>query len=245
MRFDGKIVVVTGGAQGIGKEIALQFAKEKAKLVLFDVNEEVLDAAVSELKGYCQVEGVKVNVTVLKEVELAINKVIDNFGRVDILVNNAGITRDNLVMRLSESDWDSVIAVNLKGAFNCIKAVVRQMVKQRYGRIVNISSVIGLMGNPGQVNYAASKAGMIGMTKTLAKELGARNITVNAVAPGYITTAMTDKLDAKIKDAMLQRIPLARFGEAADVAKAALFFASGEAEYITGQVLVVDGGLSI
>jgi 3-oxoacyl-[acyl-carrier protein] reductase len=243
MRFQDKVVVVTGGAQGIGKEIALQFAREKAKLALFDVNEAVLDAAVKELGALTQVVGYKVDVTKLTDVEANINKIIDNLGRVDILVNNAGITRDSLILRLSESDWDAVLGVNLKGSFNCIKAVVKTMVKQRYGKIINISSVIGIMGNPGQVNYAASKAGLIGVTKTLAKELGSRNVTVNAVAPGYIRTAMTDKLDDKVKEAMLNRIPLARFGEAKDVANAVAFLASPEADYITGQVLVVDGGL--
>ena len=243
MKFQDKVVVVTGGAQGIGKEIALQFAREKAKLALFDVNEAVLDSAVKELGALTQVVGYKVDVTKLADVEANFNKIIDNLGRVDILVNNAGITRDSLILRLSESDWDAVLGVNLKGSFNCIKAVVKTMVKQRFGRIINISSVIGIMGNPGQVNYAASKAGLIGVTKTLAKELGSRNVTVNAVAPGYIRTAMTDKLDDKVKEAMLNRIPLARFGEAKDVANAVAFLASPEADYITGQVLVVDGGL--
>jgi 3-oxoacyl-[acyl-carrier protein] reductase len=243
MRFQDKVVLVTGGAQGIGKEIALQFAREKAKLALFDVNEAVLDAAVKELGAITQTVGYKVDVTKLADVEANFNKIIDNLGRVDILVNNAGITRDSLILRLSESDWDAVLGVNLKGSFNCIKAVVKSMVKQRYGKIINISSVIGIMGNPGQVNYAASKAGLIGVTKTLAKELGSRNVTVNAVAPGYIRTAMTDKLDDKVKEMMLNRIPLARFGEAKDVANAVAFLASPEADYITGQVLVVDGGL--
>ncbi|MCK9574339.1 MAG: SDR family oxidoreductase, partial [Candidatus Omnitrophica bacterium] len=159
------------------------------------------------------------------------------------LVNNAGITRDNLLLRLSENDWDKVITVNLKGAFNCMKAVSRFMVKQRYGKIVNISSIIGIMGNAGQINYAASKAGLIGATKSLAKELGSRNVTVNAVAPGYIKTAMTDKLDDRVKEEMLKRIPLARLGEPSDVAKAVLFLASSDADYITSQVLVVDGGM--
>lgn len=243
MRFQDKVALVTGGAQGIGKEIALQFAQEKAKVALFDVNEEQLKSAVEELQKHTQTIGFKVDVTNLEEVEKNVNKVIDNFGRVDILVNNAGITRDNLLLRLSENDWDKVLGVNLKGAFNCIKIVSRLMLKQRYGKIVNISSVIGIMGNAGQVNYAASKAGLIGVTKSLAKELGSRNITVNAVAPGYIKTQMTDKLDEKIKEKMLQMIPLARLGEPRDVAKAVLFLSSADADYITSQVLVVDGGL--
>ena len=243
MRFTDKVVIVTGGAQGIGKEIALQFAKEKAKVIIFDLNDEQLAATESELKAYCEATALKVDVTNLEEAEKNVNKIIDNFKRIDILVNNAGITRDNLLLRLSESDWDKVLTVNLKGAFNCIKAVSRFMVKQRYGKIVNISSIIGIMGNAGQINYAASKAGLIGVTKSLAKELGSRNITVNAVAPGYIKTAMTDKLNDSIKEEMFKRIPLGRFGEPSDVAKAVLFLASSDADYITSHVLVVDGGL--
>lgn len=243
MRFQDKIVVVTGGAQGIGKEIAVGFAKEKAKVVIFDVNDEQLEQTVGELKGYTEAALAKVDVTNLGEVEKNINKIIDNFGRVDILVNNAGITRDNLFLRLSESDWDKVLAVNLKGAFNCVKAVNRAMLKQRSGKIINISSIIGIVGNFGQANYAASKAGMIGLTKSLAREFGARGVNVNAVAPGYIRTAMTEKLDERIKEEMLKRIPLARMGEPGDVAKAVLFLASSDADYITGQVIVVDGGM--
>lgn len=243
MRFQDKVVIVTGAAQGIGKEIALQFAKEKAKVIIFDLNDEQLAATANELNQYSEATALKVDVTNLSEVEKNINKIIDNFKRVDILVNNAGITRDNLLLRLSESDWDKVLAVNLKGAFNCMKAISRFMVKQRYGKIVNISSIIGIMGNAGQINYAASKAGLIGVTKSLAKELGSRNITVNAVAPGYIRTAMTDKLDDRVKEEMLKRIPLARLGAPSDVAKAVLFLASPDADYITSHVLVVDGGM--
>jgi len=243
MRFKDKVVVVTGGAQGIGKEIAFEFAKEKAKLVLFDVNEAVLEATKNELSQYTEVVIAKVDVTNLANVEENINKIVDKLGRVDILVNNAGITRDNLMLRLSESDWDSVISVNLKGTFNCSKIASRIMLKQRAGKIINISSVIGVVGNAGQVNYAASKAGVIGITKSLAKELGSRSITVNAVAPGYIKTAMTDKLDPKYTQALLDRIPLKRMGLPADVAKAVTFLASSDADYITGQVLVVDGGM--
>ncbi|OPX29823.1 MAG: beta-ketoacyl-ACP reductase [Candidatus Omnitrophica bacterium 4484_171] len=243
MRFEGKVVIVTGGAQGIGKEIALGFSKEKAKVVIFDVDKESLARAEKELNSYSEVRGLLVDVVSLEDVEKNINKVIDKFSRVDILVNNAGITRDNLVLRLSENDWDKVLAVNLKGAFNCIKASVKFMVKQRYGRIVNISSIIGIMGNPGQVNYGASKAALIGITRTLSKELGSRNITVNAIAPGYIDTAMTQKLDDKVKNEMFARIPLRRFGKPSDVANAVLFMASNDASYINGQVLVVDGGL--
>jgi 3-oxoacyl-[acyl-carrier protein] reductase len=244
MRFEGKIAVVTGGAQGIGKEIALGLAKEGARVVIFDVNESAIAAAAKELSGYAPSDGFVVDVTNLSEVEKNINKVIDNFKRVDILVNNAGITRDNLLVRLSEKEWDQVLAVNLKGAFNCIKATVRIMMKQRYGKIINISSIIGIMGNAGQANYAASKAGLLALTKSLAKELGSRNIMVNAVAPGYIKTAMTEKLDEKVTLQMQERIPLSRLGEPRDVAKSVLFLASQDADYITGQVLVVDGGLT-
>lgn len=243
MSFEGKVVIVTGSAQGIGKEIALEYAKAKATVVLFDINKEVLDQTEKELSKLTQIATFVVNVTSLEDVEKNINKVIDKFKRVDILVNNAGITRDNLLLRLSETDWDSVIAVNLKGTFNCIKVSTKYMMKQRYGRIINISSVIGIMGNPGQVNYGASKAALIGMTKTLSKELGSRNITVNAVAPGYIQTQMTDVISQKVKDYMLSRIPLGKLGQPKDVAKAVKFLTSPDADYITGQVLVVDGGL--
>ncbi|MBU1121340.1 MAG: 3-oxoacyl-[acyl-carrier-protein] reductase [Candidatus Omnitrophota bacterium] len=242
MRFKDKVVLVTGGAAGIGKEIALTFAKEKAKVVIFDLNKEALSETENQIKSYSDGMGLYVDVTNLEQVQLNINKIIDNFGRVDILINNAGITKDNLFLRLSENDWDKVLAVNLKGSFNCVKASIKFMVKQRYGKIINISSVIGIMGNAGQANYAASKAGLIGLTKSLAREVGARNINVNAIAPGYIKTAMTDKLDDKVKEGMLKRIPLGRFGSAGDVAKAATFLASQDADYITGQVLVVDGG---
>jgi 3-oxoacyl-[acyl-carrier protein] reductase len=243
MRFKDKIAIVTGAAQGIGKEIAFHFAQEKAKVAIFDLNEGGLSETEKELESHSECLSLKVDVSNLEEVEKNINKVIDKWGRVDILVNNAGIIKDNLILRLSENDWEKVYQVNLKGAFNCIKAVIKFMIKQRYGRIINISSVIGIIGNPGQVNYAASKAGLIGLTKSLAKELGSRNITVNAVAPGYIETSMTDRLDIKIKEQMLKRIPLGRFGKPFDVARAVLFLASRDADYINGQVLVVDGGL--
>jgi len=244
MDFSGKVVLITGGAQGIGKEIASVFAGEKAKLVLFDVNEQSLKAAAEEFSALTEVDTYSVDVTSFTSVEDTVNKVIDKSGRVDILVNNAGITRDNLLLRLSENDWDKVINVNLKGTFNCCKAVSRFMLKQKYGKIVNISSIIGIIGNAGQVNYSASKAGMIGVTKSLAKELGSRNICVNAIAPGFIKTAMTDKLNEKVRQSMLDQVPLARFGQPADVAEAVRFLASSSADYITGQVLVVDGGMT-
>lgn len=245
MDFKNKRIVITGGAQGIGKEIAKKFSSQGADLALFDLNESVLQATVEELNQQSKgrVIGFKVDVTSYEDVAININKVVDNFSGVDILINNAGITRDSLMIRLSENDWDKVIAVNLKGAFNCTKAVLKPMMKQQYGRIINISSVIGIMGNPGQVNYAASKAGLIGMTRTLAKELGSRNITVNAIAPGYIKTAMTDQISEKVREQMLARIPLKRFGTPEDVAYAVMFLASDYASYVTGQILVVDGGL--
>ncbi len=242
MRFEGKVVLVTGGAQGIGKEIALRFGKERAKVNIFDVNEEALTQTLEELKIYTQAEGFIIDISSLVEVEKNVNKIIDNFSRVDILVNNAGITKDNLLLRLSENDWDKVLAVNLKGAFNCTKIVAKYMLKQRCGKIINISSIIGIIGNAGQTNYAASKAALIGFTKSLAKELGSRNITVNAVAPGFIQTAMTERLPKEVKDEILRGIALGRFGEVQDVANAVLFLASEEASYISGQVLVVDGG---
>jgi len=243
MNFEGKVVLVTGAAQGIGREIALSFAREKAKVVLFDLQEEKLASVQKELSSYSEIVYFAVDVTDLPKVEEAVNKIIDKFSRIDILVNNAGITRDNLILRLKEEDWDKVIAINLKGVFNCSKAVARFMLKQRAGKIVNISSVIGIMGNAGQTNYGASKAGIIGFTKSLAKELGPRGICVNAVAPGYIRTAMTDKLPEEVKKKMLAMIPLGRFGKPEDIAAAVLFLASEASSYITGKVLTVDGGM--
>ena len=243
MSFEGKVVVVTGAAQGIGRQIALNFAKLKAKVVILDMFEESLKDAQKELSSHSECLYYVVDVTDSKGVEEALNKIIDNSSKIDILINNAGITRDNLALRLSESDWDKVITVNLKGAFLCSKFCAKYMVKQRQGKIVNISSIIGIIGNPGQANYSASKAGLIGLTKTFAKELGSRNICVNAIAPGYIQTKMTDVLPDKVKEEMLKRIPLNRFGTADDVAKAVVFLSSNEANYITGQVLVVDGGM--
>ena len=243
MDFENKVVVVTGAGQGIGKQIALDFAKAKAKVVLLDLNEEVLSSVGKELSEYSDCSYYVVNVTESAQIQEAINKIIDKFSKIDILINNAGITKDNLVLRLSEDDWDKVIAVNLRGAFICSKLCAKRMVKQRKGKIINISSIIGIVGNAGQANYSASKAGLIGLTKSLAKELGSRNINVNAVAPGYIQTKMTDQLVDKVKEAMLARIPLKRLGRAQDVSNAVLFLASADAEYITGQVLVVDGGM--
>ncbi len=245
MELNGKVSLITGAGRGIGKEIAMLFAQRGSNLAICDVDEALVAATGKEIEsktGRRVITG-KVNVTALPEVEDFVKKTLDNFDSVDILVNNAGITRDNLIMRMSEAEWDSVISVNLKGAFNCIKAVTRPMMKKRSGKIVNMASIIGVMGNAGQANYAASKGGLIALTKTVAKELGSRNITVNAIAPGFIKTDMTDKLADKSKEALLGLIPLGRMGETADVAKLALFLASEESSYITGQVIKVDGGM--
>jgi len=243
MRFQDKVVLITGAAAGIGKQIALDFAKEKATVVIFDLSEEALKAAQKEIQAHSSCHYYVIDVTNNGQVEEAVNKIIDKFSKIDILINNAGITKDNLALRLSENDWDKVLTVNLKGAFLCSKLCAKYMVKQRKGKIVNISSIIGIIGNPGQANYSASKAGLIGLTKTFAKELGSRNICVNAVAPGYIQTRMTDVLPDKVKEEMLKRIPLNRLGTPLDVSNAVLYLASEGADYVTGQVLVVDGGM--
>jgi 3-oxoacyl-[acyl-carrier protein] reductase len=233
--------MVTGGAAGIGRVTAENFAKEGAKVAICDVNTEAGEAAVKELGP--EASFAQVDVANSASVSDWVEAVMDQHGQIDVLVNNAGITRDGLIMRMKEEDWDAVISVNLKSAFNCIKAVSKIMVKQRSGRIINLASVVGVMGNPGQANYVASKAGMIGLTKTVAKELGSRGITVNAVAPGFIETDMTAVLSEKAREAMLSIIPLQRAGTAQDVAEAITFLASGSAAYITGQVLHVTGGM--
>jgi len=243
MKFDNKVCLITGAAQGIGKEIALEFAKRKAVVLICDVNPDTLEKTKQELSQYTKAEAFTVDVTNLSAVEGMIDKIIDKFSRLDILVNNAGITRDNLTLRLKEEDWDKVISVNLKGVFNCSKASLKYMLKQKYGKMVNLSSVIAVMGNVGQVNYGASKAGIIGLTKSLSKEVASRNICVNAVAPGYIQTEMTDKLPQNVKDKMIEMIPSRKFGTPKDVAGAVMFLASDYADYITGKVLLVDGGM--
>ncbi|MFW6139139.1 MAG: 3-oxoacyl-[acyl-carrier-protein] reductase [Spirochaetota bacterium] len=244
MDLTEKVCVVTGGARGIGREIASVFARNGADIAVCDINQEVLDQAVSDLKNYnTHAEGYLADVSDYNDAEQMIKKAIDNFGRIDILVNNAGITRDNLLIRMSEEDFDKVISINLKGAFNCTKAVARSMMKRRSGRIINIASVVGLTGNAGQINYASSKAGLVGMTKSAAKELASRNITVNAVAPGFIETEMTRKLPEDARIRMLESVPMKRPGKPHDVANAVLFFASAYSSYITGQVLIVDGGM--
>ena len=247
MSLTGKTAIVTGGSRGIGKAVCLELARRGCNIVLsFAGNTAAADQTVAE----CQALGVQAlavqgNVADADAVKALFDAAMKQFGAVDILVNNAGITRDNLLMLLKEEDFDAVVDTNLKGTFLCMKAAVRPMMKQRHGRIISLSSVVGLHGNAGQVNYAATKAGVIGMTKSLAKELAGRNITVNAVAPGFIDTDMTAVLPEKAKEAILASIPMARLGAAEDVANAVAFLASDEAGYITGQVLAVDGGMSM
>ncbi len=245
MRFKDRVAIVTGGAQGIGKAIALALAKEGAKIILWDIKIEEVERTSNEIAQSCQVEtsAYQVNVTNCSEVENIVKKILDKFSKIDILVNNAGITRDNLILRMTEEEWDSVLAVNLKGVFNCTKAVSRVMLKQHSGKIINIASVVGLLGNPGQANYSASKGGVIALTKTCAREFAKRNINVNAIAPGFIKTAMTEKLDPKVKETLLEQIPMGRLGEPEEVAKLVLFLCSEEANYITGQVISLDGGM--
>ncbi len=244
MLLKDKVALVTGGGQGIGKAISVRLAKEGANIAVCDINMDIASQTAKELEGMgVKAAAFETNVSDLKSAEDTVNKVVDNFGCVDILVNNAGVTRDTLLMRMSEADWDLVLSVNLKGTFNFSKAVVRPMMKQRSGAIVNVASVIGLMGNAGQANYAASKAGVIGLTKSVAKEVASRNIRVNAVAPGFIATAMTDKLPDDVRNKMLENIPLGRFGEPEDVADVILFLASDLSRYVTGTVVNISGGL--
>jgi 3-oxoacyl-[acyl-carrier protein] reductase len=241
MRFKDKIVMVTGGAAGIGRVTAEAFAREGAKLAICDVNPETGEAAAKSLGAEASFEKVDVaNETAVSEWT---DQVVKRYGRIDVLVNNAGITRDALLLRMKASDWDLVMNVNLKGAFLCTRAVVRYMAQQRSGRIVNVASVVGVVGNAGQANYVASKAGLIGLTKTVAREFAARGITVNAVAPGFIETQMTAVLSEKVKEGFLSQIPLGRAGTAEEVASAVTFLASDQAAYLTGQVLHVSGGM--
>ncbi len=244
MRFQDKVVLVTGSAQGIGREIALGFAAEGADVVISDINLEKSTVTSRQIESMGRKSlALELNVTDYSSVEQGVNKILDKFTKVDILVNNAGITKDNLMLRMSDADWDAVINVNLKGTFNCTKAISKPMIKQRYGKIVNIASIIGIIGNAGQANYSASKAGIIALTKTTAKEFASRNINVNAVAPGFIQTDMTAKLPEEVKQKMLALIPMNKLGLPKDVANACLFLASEEASYITGQTIVVDGGM--
>lgn len=245
MILEGNTALVTGASRGIGREIALELAKQGANIAVnFAGSEAKANEVVEEIKSMGrEAFAIKCDVSNADEVADMIKKTVERFGKLDILVNNAGITKDNLLMRMKEEEWDDVININLKGVFLCTKAVTRQMMKQRYGRIINIASIVGVSGNPGQANYVAAKAGVIGLTKTTAKELASRNITVNAIAPGFITTDMTDKLTEEVKTEMLKQIPLARFGEPKDIAKTAAFLASSDSSYMTGQTLHIDGGM--
>jgi 3-oxoacyl-[acyl-carrier protein] reductase len=242
--MEGKTAVVTGGASGIGREIALHFARFGSRVAVCDLVADAAEKTASDIReAGGEAKAYAVDVSDFEAVQNVCGSIVDELGGIDILVNNAGITRDGLLLRMGEKDFDMVVAVNLKGAFNFIKGCTRPMMKARWGRIVNITSVVGQMGNAGQVNYASSKAGMIGMTKSAAKELAGRNITVNAVAPGFIETPMTEKLDEATRKAYYEGIPLKRGGTPEDVANACMFLASDAAGYITGQVLRVDGGM--
>jgi 3-oxoacyl-[acyl-carrier protein] reductase len=244
MLLQGKISIITGGARGIGKAIAARFAQEGSQIALCDVNPDSLESAKKEIEGTGrEVLADVVDVTDIVNVQRFVQKVLDKFGKIDILINNAGITRDGLLIRMNDADWNAVLNVNLKGTFNCSKAVAKHMMKQRAGKIVNIASVIGLIGNPGQANYAASKGGVIALTKSVAKELASRNINVNAIAPGFIETDMTVKLPEDVKKEIMKQIPLGAWGSAGDVANTALFLVSDASSYITGQVVQVDGGM--
>ncbi len=243
MELKNKVAVVTGAAQGIGREIALLLARKGAAVALCDVNQEGVDETarrIQEEGGSCRT--FKVDVSHFQDAETVIKEAVDQLGSVDILVNNAGITKDNVLLRMKEEQWDQVMAVNLKGTFNFTKAAIRVMLRQKSGKIINIASITGLMGNAGQANYAASKAGVIGFTKAIAREYADRGITVNAVAPGFISTSMTDAIPERDREALIVQIPMKRLGTPEDVAQAVYFLASEGANYITGQVLGINGG---
>ena len=245
--FAGKVAVVTGASRGIGRAIALELARKGAMVV---INYNGSEERAREVQKCIEEEGNEVaimqcDVSDFQACEAFFKKVIEQFGRLDILVNNAGITKDGLLMKLSEDDFDSVVDTNLKGSFHCMRFAARQMIRQRSGRIINLSSVSGVMGNAGQTNYSASKAGVIGLTKAAARELAAKNITVNAIAPGFISTDMTEKLSDRVRETVVTQIPMGHFGTVEDIAHAAVFLATEEAAYITGQVLCVDGGMAM
>ncbi len=244
-QLDDKIAVVTGAAQGIGRAIAEMLARRGAHVVVADINLEKAQTTAQAIAASTgrRAIAVRVNVADSASAQAMIDRTIEEFGRIDLLVNNAGTTRDNLIVRISDADWDLVLGINLKGAFNCSKAAVRPMMKQRYGRIVNISSVSGLAGQAGQTNYSSSKAGLVGFTKALAREVGSRGITVNAVAPGFVPTDLTSEILGKVKDEAIKATPLGRLGTVEDIAYAVAFLVSDEASYITGHVLSVDGGM--
>jgi 3-oxoacyl-[acyl-carrier protein] reductase len=244
MRLKNKIAIVTGGARGIGYSIAEKFAAEGAKVIVLDLNQDVIDTALEKLnKLHSGAEGFVADVTDAQQIGVIFKQIYKTHKQIDILVNNAGITKDNLMMRMKEADWDAVIDVNLKGTFNCTQKISRYLMKQKSGVILNIASVIGIMGNAGQANYAASKGGIIALTKSTAKEFASRNIRANAIAPGFIQTEMTENLSQEVIDKYAEVIPLNRMGKAEDVANLCLFLASQEAQYITGQTICVDGGL--
>lgn len=244
MELKGQVALVTGSAQGIGKAIALKLASHGVDIVASDINLERLNEVAREIEGMGRrALALRANVADLGEVEGMVEEAIGKLGAIHILVNNAGITRDTLLLRMKEEDWDAVLDVNLKGVFNCTRAVVKYMSKERYGRIVNIASIVGEMGNVGQANYSASKAGVIGFTKTVAREFASRNITCNAVAPGFIETAMTQDLPEKVREELFKQIPMGRLGTVEDVANCVLFLVTSASSYITGQIINVNGGM--
>jgi len=244
MGLNDKIALVTGAAQGIGRDIALGLAKDGANVAICDVNLEAAQKTAGDIEAMGRRSlAVKANVASSAEVTAMIDQVVATFGRIDILVNNAGITRDGLILRMKDEDWDLVLSINLKGAFLCTKSALKYMTKQRSGTIINIASIVGAMGNAGQANYVASKAGLIGLTKTIAREYSNRNVTANAVAPGFIDTAMTQALTEQVRADLAKQIPLGRLGSSEDVANAVRFLASTSAAYITGQVIHVNGGM--
>lgn len=247
MNLKGKTVLITGGSRGIGRAMALAFAEEGTNVIInYTSDEENAKNAIKEIEKF-GVKGlaIRANISKAEEVNSMFDKIKEDFDVIDILINNAGITRDSLFIGMKEKDWDEVIEVNLKGMFLCTKAVIRKMLRQRYGRIVNISSVVGVIGNPGQANYCASKAGVIGFTKSLAREVASRNITVNAIAPGFIKTDMTDALPEDIKESVMGTIPMGRYGNPEDIANIAVFLSSDKAGYITGQIIHIDGGMAM
>ncbi len=244
MHLKDKVAFVTGSAQGIGKSIATAFAKAGANVVISDINLELAQQTAKEIEALgVKTLAIKTNVADAADVDSSVAEIVKAMGRIDILVNNAGITKDNLLIRMKKEEWDAVLSVNLTGVFNCTKAVGTLMMKQRYGKIINIASIVGQMGNFGQANYAATKGGVIAFTKTVAKELSSRGVNCNAIAPGFIQTAMTDKLSDEVKKKMMEQIPLGKLGTPEDIANAALFLAGPESDYITGQVLAVNGGM--
>lgn len=246
MSLKGKVAIVTGGGQGIGRCIALRLAKEAAKIAIFDLNRQLARAVVEEIAtDKTEAVSFQVDVSSMEEVKQAVNQTIDKFRHIDILVNNAGINKDKLLLRMEDEDWGRVLQTNLTGTFNCMKVVLRSMVKNRYGRIVNVSSVVGIRGNVGQANYAASKAGIIGLTKSVAREVARYGVTVNAVAPGFIDTPMTRKLGEEKRQEFISQIPMGREGTPEEVADAVSYLVREEAAYITGEIVRIDGGLAM